>query len=37
MSPSPTTKANVKEYMGNKKDKFSLFFGVNWLERRMDY
>ena len=25
-SPSPTTKASVKEHKGNKKDKFSPFW-----------
>ena len=31
MSPSPTTKASVKEHKSNKKDKFSPFWGsIGW-------
>ena len=32
-SPSPTTKASVKEHKGNKKDKFSPFLvSIGWKE-----
>ena len=36
MSPSPTTKASVKEHKGNKKDKFSPFLGSIWWKKEWD-
>ena len=33
MSPSPTTKASVKEHKSNKKVKFSPVLGSNWWKK----
>ena len=36
MSPSPTTKASVKEHKSNKKVKFSPVLGSNWWKKERD-
>ena len=36
MSPSPTTKASVKEHKGNEKDNFSPFWGSIWWKKEWD-